>query len=46
MFGALAGSREWLERILGLPSDEARELEGRLRAARAAICSCSRAGCS
>jgi peptidyl-dipeptidase A len=36
MFGALAGSREWLERILGLSSEEAQELEGRLRAARAA----------
>ena len=36
LFGALAGSREWLERILGLGSEEAQELEGRLRAARAA----------
>jgi peptidyl-dipeptidase A len=36
LFGALAGSREWLERILGVDSDAARELEGRLRAARVA----------
>jgi len=36
LFGALAGEREWLERILGMGSGEAEELEGRLRAARAA----------
>jgi peptidyl-dipeptidase A len=35
LFGALAGEREWLERVLGLGSDEAEELEARLRAARA-----------
>jgi peptidyl-dipeptidase A len=35
LFGALAGEREWLERVLGLGSDEAGELEARLRAARA-----------
>jgi peptidyl-dipeptidase A len=36
LFGALAGEREWLERILGIDPGEARELESRLRAARAA----------
>jgi len=36
LFGALAGDRDWLEHVLGLGSGEAQELEGRLRAARAA----------
>jgi peptidyl-dipeptidase A len=36
LFGALAGSREWLEEILGLSSAEGSELERPLRAARAA----------
>jgi peptidyl-dipeptidase A len=36
LFGALAGDREWLERILGIDAGEAEELAGRLRAARAA----------
>jgi peptidyl-dipeptidase A len=36
LFGALAGDREWLEQILEVAPDEANELEGRLRAARAA----------
>ncbi|MGI8886973.1 MAG: M2 family metallopeptidase [Gaiellaceae bacterium] len=36
LFGALAGDREWLERILEVDVGEADELEGRLRAARAA----------
>jgi peptidyl-dipeptidase A len=36
LFGALAGSREWLERVLGIGEREGAELEGRLRAARAA----------
>jgi peptidyl-dipeptidase A len=36
LFGALAGDREWLERVLGLDAAEARELESRLLAARAA----------
>jgi peptidyl-dipeptidase A len=36
LFGALAGQREWLERILELDRSEAAALEGRLRAARAA----------
>jgi peptidyl-dipeptidase A len=36
LFGALAGSHEWLEQILGLSPAEGSELEGRLRAARAA----------
>ncbi len=36
LFGALAGDREWLERVVGLDTAEAEELEGRLRAARAA----------
>jgi peptidyl-dipeptidase A len=36
LFGALAGEREWLERILEIDPREAAELEGRLRAARAA----------
>ena len=35
-FGSLAGDRDWLEQVLGLPGDEAAELEQRLRAARAA----------
>jgi peptidyl-dipeptidase A len=36
LFGALAGEREWLERVLEIDAAEAGELEGRLRAARAA----------
>lgn len=36
MFGALAGTREWLERILELDSKEGKELAQRLRAAQAA----------
>ncbi len=36
LFGALAGDREWLERILEIDDSEAEELGGRLRAARAA----------
>ena len=36
LFGALAGDREWLERILGVDAREADELGGRLRSARAA----------
>ncbi len=36
LFGALAGDREWLERILELDAGEAEELASRLRAARAA----------
>jgi peptidyl-dipeptidase A len=36
LFGALAGDRVWLERILGIGAGEAAELESRLRAARAA----------
>jgi peptidyl-dipeptidase A len=36
LFGALAGEREWLERVLEIGSGEAEELQGRLRAARAA----------
>jgi peptidyl-dipeptidase A len=36
LFGALAGEREWLERVVGVDPREAAELEGRLRAARAA----------
>ncbi len=36
LFGALAGDREWLERILDLDPGEADELAGQLRAARAA----------
>ncbi len=36
LFGALAGSREWLERVLEIGAPEGVELEGRLRAARAA----------
>jgi len=36
LFGALAGSREWLERVSGIGAAEGTELEGRLRAARAA----------
>ena len=36
LFGALAGDREWLERVLEVAPDQANELEGRLRAARAA----------
>ncbi len=36
LFGALAGQREWLERILGIDGREAEELEAKLRMARAA----------
>lgn len=36
LFGALAGDREWLERVLEIGADEAAALDGRLRAARAA----------
>ncbi|MEX2048594.1 MAG: M3 family metallopeptidase, partial [Gemmatimonadota bacterium] len=36
LFGALAGDREWLERVLEIGADAAAELDGRLRAARAA----------
>jgi peptidyl-dipeptidase A len=36
LFGALAGNREWLERVLGVEAAEAAELEGRLHAAHAA----------
>jgi peptidyl-dipeptidase A len=36
LFGALAGSREWLERVLEIGASEGAELESRLRAARAA----------
>ncbi|HWQ24910.1 MAG TPA: M2 family metallopeptidase [Gaiellaceae bacterium] len=36
LFGALAGSREWLEGVLGLSGREGAELEQRLRVARAA----------
>jgi peptidyl-dipeptidase A len=36
LFGALAGSREWLERVLGIGTGEGTELGGRLQAARAA----------
>ena len=36
LFGALAGSREWLEHVLGIESGEGAQLAGRLRAARAA----------
>nr|MBA3333191.1 M2 family metallopeptidase [Actinomycetota bacterium] len=36
LFGALAGDREWLERVLGMDEREADELGGRLRSARAA----------
>ena len=36
LFGALAGDREWLERVLGVDAREADELGSRLRAARAA----------
>lgn len=36
LFGALAGSREWLERVLGIGEREGVELDERLRAARAA----------
>ncbi|MGH3135899.1 MAG: M2 family metallopeptidase [Gaiellaceae bacterium] len=36
LFGSLAGSREWLEGVLGLGAQEGAELEGRLRAARVA----------
>jgi peptidyl-dipeptidase A len=36
LFGALAGQREWLERVLEVDAAEARELDGRLQAARAA----------
>ena len=36
LFGALAGDGEWLECVLGMETTDARELESRLRAARAA----------
>jgi peptidyl-dipeptidase A len=36
LFGSLAGERDWLERVLGVGTQEAAELESRLRAARAA----------
>src|ERR687892_2561942 len=36
LFGALAGEREWLERVLEIEPSEAEALGGRLRAARAA----------
>jgi peptidyl-dipeptidase A len=36
LMGSLAGDREWLERVLGLDGGEARSLDARLRAARAA----------
>jgi peptidyl-dipeptidase A len=36
LFGALAGDREWLERVLGLDAAEGEALASRLRAARAA----------
>jgi len=36
LFGALAGQREWLERVLELDPGEAADLEDRLRAARSA----------
>ncbi len=36
LFGALAGDRDWLERVLGMDAAEGAELAGRLRAARAA----------
>ncbi len=36
LFGSLAGSREWLEQVLGLGAAEGAELADRLRAARAA----------
>jgi peptidyl-dipeptidase A len=36
LFGALAGEREWLERILGVDAEEAARLEQELGAARAA----------
>jgi peptidyl-dipeptidase A len=36
LFGSLAGDREWLQQILEVEEAEADELEGRLRAARAA----------
>jgi peptidyl-dipeptidase A len=36
LFGALAGDRDWLEQVLEVAPEEANELEGRLRAARAA----------
>ena len=36
LFGALAGDREWLERVLGIDAREADELGSRLRSARAA----------
>jgi peptidyl-dipeptidase A len=35
LFGALAGERDWLERVLEVGSDDAASLESRLRAARA-----------
>jgi peptidyl-dipeptidase A len=36
LFGSLAGSRQWLERVLGIGADEGAGLEGRLRASRVA----------
>ena len=36
LFGSLAGSREWLERVLGIDGSEGAALEGRLRASRVA----------
>ena len=36
LFGALAGDREWLERVLEIGAGEAAALDGRLRSARAA----------
>ena len=36
LFGALAGTREWLESVLGIDPGEGAQLEERLRAARAA----------
>ena len=35
LFGALAGERDWLERVLGLGAEDAEALEARLQAARA-----------
>jgi peptidyl-dipeptidase A len=36
LFGSLAGRRDWLVEVLGVPADEAEALDDRLRAARAA----------
>jgi peptidyl-dipeptidase A len=36
LFGALAGERDWLERVLGVNPQEAKRLESELQAARAA----------